>query len=297
MIRILREHRTYSFSSKHRPASVADPGDTVIFETEDAGSHRITHSEDIWTYVSRRDYTNPATGPLYVNSARPGDALAVHIERIELDDQGYTKLSSGSGLLIAEVTTPAVQIWQIDGAPGCYRASWGPYTLPCRPMVGTIGTALANRDFDNFTPGPHGGNLDIPLLGEGATVYLPVHVPGGLLGLGDVHALQGDGEISGVALETRGAVTVRVDLLRDEGRKHPWIETTDSWITVGQDLDGRMAMEAAARDMVLLLGRKLMLSPQDALMLMGVTGHMRPGQAIFADDCPVTFYMSLPKPP
>ena len=296
MIRISREQRIYSFSPAHPPVATIQPGETVIFETEDAGSHRIVKPEDILTYVPRPDYTNPATGPVYVMGAEPGDALSVHIDRIELDKQGYTKISPGAGLLIHEVMAPAVQIWRIMGEPGNYWISWNEYMLPARPMIGTIGTAPASESAYNYFPGPHGGNLDVPAITEGVTVYLPVHVAGAFLALGDVHARQGDGEISGVALEARAIVTTRVELLKEVRWERPWIESPDAWITVGEAPSAQEAMEMATRDMMRLLKERLSMPAHDALMLLGVAGDMRPGQSIFAPMLHVTYYLTLPKP-
>jgi len=295
VLRIPRDQRTYRFSAGNPPAARCQPGETVIFETEDAGSRRIVKAVDIATYVPRHDYTNPATGPLYIEGAQPGDALAVHIERIELDSQGYTKISPGAGLLIGQVRAPAAQIWRVDGRPGDYHVSLGAYRVPAHPMIGTIGTAPAEGEIENYAPGPHGGNLDVPALGEGATIYLPVFVPGALLGIGDVHARQGDGEISGVALEIRSVVTVRIDVLPAAGLSRPWTETPDAWITIGIAGDAQAAMEQATDDMLRLLGQRLALAPADALMLLGVAGDMRPGQSMFDATTPMTFYLSVPK--
>jgi amidase len=296
MIHIPRTQRTYAFSRHHPPAARIAPGETVVFETEDAGSHRIVVEDDIRTYTPRHDYTNPATGPLYIEGAAAGDTLAVRIERIELDAQGYTKISPGAGLLIDEVSAPAAQIWRISGEHGAYAASWRGLSFAAQPMIGTIGVAPAGEPVENYAPGLHGGNLDVPAVAEGATVYLPVFVDGALLGLGDVHARQGDGEISGVALEIRSAVTARIDLLKGVSTEAPWIETDAEWITIGIAGEAKAGMEMATRQMLRLLGRRLDLAPHDALMLLGVAGDMRPGQCMFDPSTPMTFYLTLPRP-
>jgi amidase len=296
MIRLSRQQRCYSFSAANAPVARVPAGATVIFETEDAGSRRITKPQDIHTYVARRDYTNPTTGPVFVEGARPGDTLAVTIERIELDDHGYTKLGPHAGILISQTQTPAVQIWRIAGDHGHYSIRWGDYALPARPMVGTIGVAPAGEPILNYAPGHHGGNLDVPAVAEGATIYLPVFVPGALFSLGDVHARQGDGEISGVALETRSVVTARLDLLADVQWERPWIETPEAWITIGISLDLRQAMEQSVGDMFALLNRTLGLPSHDALMLLGVAGDLRAGQTMLDPTTPATVYLRLPKP-
>ncbi len=296
MIRLSRQQLCYSFSAANPPAARVPSGSTLIFETEDAGSHRITRPADILTYVRRPDYTNPATGPVFIEGAQPGDTLAVSIQSIELDTQGYTKLSPGAGILIERAQAPAVQIWQVAGSPGAYSIRWENYELPARPMIGTIGVAPAGEPILNFAPGRHGGNLDIPAITEGATIYLPVQIPGGLLALGDVHARQGNGEISGVALEIRSTVTAQVDLLRGVQWERPWIETGDAWITIGIHHDLSVAMQQAAGDMFDLLKRQLDLPAHDALMLLGVAGDMRPGQSMLDPATPATVYLRLPKP-
>lgn len=296
MLHLGRDYLLYNFSPDNEPAIWVDPGATIQLETEDAGSGQIRRPEDVHTYVSRPDYTNPTTGPIYVNDALPGDTLSVEIIDIQPSETGYTRLSPTAGLLRGEVPSPAAQIWHVWRQEGTWWAQWQELRLPVRPMVGTIGTAPAAGLIQNNLPGPHGGNMDVPALAEGATLYLPVRVPGALLAMGDVHANQGDGEISNVALEVQARVTIRVDLLRGCVWPRPWAETPVAWITIADAPEPREAMELATRDMLALLGERLSLSPSDSLMYLSLAGDMRPGQSSFSPGVNVTFYLSAPKP-
>ena len=140
--------------------------------------------------------------------------------------------------------------------------------FPVRPMIGVIGTAPAGEGIATAFPGPHGGNMDNRYVTTGATVHLPVAVPGALLGLGDVHASMGDGEISMVAVEIAAEVTVRVDLARGAAVPRPWIETAAAWVTTGDAPETADALRIAAEGMASLLQERLDLSFDDAYMLM-----------------------------
>ena len=151
--------------------------------------------------------------------------------------------------------------------------------FPVRPMVGVIGVTPAGQDVLTGLPGPHGGNLDLNEVAVGATVYLPIQVEGGLLGLGDVHASMGDGELTSGGIDIGAQVTVRVDLLSGRIWPRPWIETRSKWITCATHPDLTQAIRLATSDMLTLLQEKLGVDAEDALMLVGARGDAKLGQA------------------
>ncbi|MCL2407984.1 MAG: acetamidase/formamidase family protein [Defluviitaleaceae bacterium] len=188
-------------SAKNKPAAVVKPGDTVVFETRDCFGSQYKHGNEDESDIDK-SLINPATGPLYIDGAEPGDCLKVTIVDIKLVGKAQMEkrffFEITDGLLIFD----------------------GKTTIPINPMVGVIGTAPpVGVDVPTHTPGMHGGNMDCTMITAGALVYLPVNVPGALLAMGDLHAVMGDGEVCGYGAEIAGEVTVRVDIIK--GFKHP----------------------------------------------------------------------------
>jgi amidase len=123
--------------------------------------------------------------------------------------------------------------------------------------------------------GPHGGNMDNNDAAPGATVFLPVNVPGALFGLGDVHASMGDGELSGGGFDVPAEVTLRIGLRKGLRLRGPRIERDGSIVTTGAHGDPLEAMRIAVEDMVDLLQANLQVDRADALMLLSVRGDVR----------------------
>jgi acetamidase/formamidase len=221
----------YEFSRNVEPRLQIEPGQTIIVETEDAFSGQIRTDAD------RRDksklpLSNPLTGPIWIEGAKPGDVLAVTIRSIEpLIGQCATR--TGEARQLAE--------WLGSDCPHgthvCRIADgiihWGQgITIPYAPMLGCIGTAPSSGASTSLAAGPHGGNMDIVEVCPGNTVFLPVFVPGGLLYLGDAHAAMGHGELSGSGLEMPAETTVTIDLVKDRQLSGPRIESPDEIMTI-----------------------------------------------------------------
>ncbi len=276
MKRVTRDHTTYVLSRDTVPVIEVDPGEEVIFETLDASGGRIRTPQDGVTIYPSPEETNPATGPVYVRGAHPGDSLAVQILGIRLGPYGYSRIKPGSGVIIDELRPPVACIFPIEGDSAVFSPR---IRVPLRPMIGTIGTAPEGPGVPTFYPGHHGGNLDINDVTAGATIYLPVHVEGALLALGDVHASMGDGELTGGGIDAGAEVTVRLDVLEGRSRPRPWIETPTSWITCANASSLAGAIRLATSDMATLLAEKLSISREEAFILIGACGDARPGQA------------------
>ncbi len=218
---------------------------------------------------------NPATGPFWIVGALPGDALAVTIERIDLDPVGWVAAILGTGIAAAAAVEPRVSPFVVrDGAlwPG------GAVRLPLRPMVGTIGVAPADREEIALQLGEYGGNLDINEIRPGATVHLPVQVDGALLALGDVHAAMGYGEAhSGV--NTPASVDLRVDLIREPPQEGIWIESAQELVTVGVAEPLQDALAKAGIAMERQLVRRMRVDPTRARVIAGSSIDRRLGQA------------------
>src|SRR5262249_10904396 len=196
------------FSGAIPPVLHIYPGDTVKTWSVDAGGVDAKG-------VRRSLGGNPLTGPFYVEGTLPGDTLVVKLTRIRLNRD--TAISSGGVVLSAVTPDYAVDKkpvenydsnWVLDHAKGVARLAkpteaLKDYTVPLRPFLGCVGVAPPGRMvFRSGYPGRFGGNMDYNRLREGVTLYLPVSQPGALLFLGDGHAAQGDGELTGNALKT-----------------------------------------------------------------------------------------------
>jgi acetamidase/formamidase len=238
----------YVFSRYADPIARVTPGETVAIYTEDAFESRITRADDKPSEILG-SYLNPQTGPIEVAGAEPGDTLAVHILSIEpTRDWAVSAFIPYFGGLTSTKFTRLLQD-PIPEKVWLYRLenemlTGGPrLRFPWRPFMGTIGTAPELEAISALTPFDHGGNMDVPDVRPGNTVYLPVRVPGALFFTGDCHAGQGDGELCGVALEITARVTLRFDLIKQRPIAWPRIESPTELMAVGS----ARPMEDAAR--------------------------------------------------
>ncbi|MBX6314053.1 MAG: acetamidase/formamidase family protein [Isosphaeraceae bacterium] len=215
---------SYEFSRFLEPRLRIAPGETIIVETEDAFSGQIRTDAD------RRDkqampYSNPLTGPIWVEGAEPGDALAVTIHEIRPTlGQCATRTADPQQLCewLGTDCPHGTHVCPIrDGL-----IYWSEtLTIPYAPMLGCLGTAPAWGVPTTLPAGPHGGNMDLVETSPGHVVSLPVFVPGGLLYLGDAHAAMGQGELSASGLEMPAETTITVDLLKGKMLSAPRIES------------------------------------------------------------------------
>jgi amidase len=222
--RLQRDEIHLYFDPQEGPRLRVPPGSRVVIETEDAHMGSIRTESDVYQSLGevfdRLGGANPVTGPIYVEGVEPGDCVAVMIEDIvpgPVQGQGYTVLTPGLGGLVSNYTlqpalAPRTVICPIRDGKVLFPARGGTIEIPTIPFIGTIGVAPAGQRTLSYLQGSEQlGNTDLPLNGIGATVVMRANVPGGLVSLGDVHAVQGDGEISGAAIECQADVTVRID--------------------------------------------------------------------------------------
>jgi amidase len=291
MLRLTRDQIVYSLDKAHPPVATVDPGVEVLFETWDARTGTIRSDGDLLDRPHPRG-PNPATGPIVVRGAEPGDVLLVEILEIRLADRGYTGTRPGQGVLGHLVTEHRTKVMDIADGMVVFNDR---IRFPVRPMVGVIGTAPAGNGVGTLHPGPHGGNMDHNDVRVGARVHLPVFVPGALLAIGDIHASMGDGEISITALEIPGEVRVRVDLVKGAAPRRPWIEFPECWITTGDGPGIADAIRVAAEEMARLLMDRLSLSANDAYMLLSIRGDARVSQCAEATVVAATARMIMPR--
>lgn len=265
----------FEMSKENEPVLSVASGAKVIFETMDCFSGEVCSAEDT---VSNIDFAkvNPATGPLFIEGAEVGDTLKVTINRIKIADQGVILTAPGLGLLADGIEQEETVIVEVTDEFAKYKG----LELPLRKMIGVIGTAPAGKPVNTGTPHNHGGNLDTISIGEGATVYLPVHVEGALLAMGDMHAAMGDGEIMGAGLEVAGEIEVKVEVLKDAQYPLPFVETDELYITLASRETMEEASQLALNNMVQFLQTKTDLTFNQAGMFLSMAGDLKVSQAV-----------------
>ncbi|MFT4198401.1 MAG: acetamidase/formamidase family protein [Pseudoxanthomonas sp.] len=248
------------------------------------------------------------TGPIHVEGARPGDMLEVRYLHMQPRLRYGSNLAANWGYLYKEFgEQERVTIYQIDADsqnatalyaydfPGKYlvpgtitdcpecnrqRALDG-VRIPVRPHLGTAGVAPAAAGrVSTIPPGTHGGNIDNWRIGAGSTMFYPVQVDGALFSIGDPHISQGDGELSGTAIEASLDVLFQVIVRKDFQFPSPLLEAPDCWIVHGFDEDLDVAMRRASLDMLHLLTEEQRLSRNDAYSLMSVAADFGVTQVV-----------------
>jgi acetamidase/formamidase len=222
------------------------------------------------------------TGPIAVEGAMPGDELIVEVLAMQLaQDWGWNRFAPGMGALPEQFPDARCIHIAIDRAAGTVTLPWG-LKLKAAPFFGIIGVApaAAMSPATSVIPRVFGGNIDNKHFGAGATVHLPVFNPGGLLSVGDGHALQGDGEVCVTAIETALAGTLRVTLAKTTGISRPWAETPTHVITMAFDPDLNVAAASALREMIALIERTTGLSAADAYSLCSIAADMHVTQLV-----------------
>lgn len=294
MTRISRDNLVYGFTPEMAPVATVASGETITFETYDTSTGRIDKAEDVVAYVAARDpkKVNPASGPVYVDGAEPGDALAVEILDIKLISPGFTRALKNAGVIQEGIRDLGIVMVRVDGDHLIFGEK---LRFPARPMVGVIGTAPAAGTVYTADPGPNGSNADFNAMTVGTTAYLPVNVPGALLSLGDLHAAMGDGEVCGTGVEIKGEATVRVTLIKKAAPRRIWLETAEDWITTGQGADLDDAVKEAVEEMTRLLMEQFELDRTEAFLLVSARGDVRIGQAARIPGCDETACVRFPK--
>lgn len=238
-LRIPREHRVCSFWSGHAPVARVAAGATVTLETSDCYDGQVILDAQPPTDEGiDRTRTNPATGPVFVEGAKPGDTLVAEILQVQVAPRGIV---FGADAEWREREAFVLEVRDgIADLPGGLRQ-------PVDPVVGVIGVAPGGPAIRNSHPGDHGGNLDTSDVRAGATVYLPIAVEGALFGLGDIHALQADGEVCGQGIEIAGEVCVKLSLRPGTLASGPVIRTAEGFSVVAsaEDLDAAAELAVA----------------------------------------------------
>jgi amidase len=265
------------FSGTIAPVLHIHPGDTIRTTTVDAGGRDAKG-------VRRSLGGNPETGPFFVEGALPGDTLAVQFHRIRLNrdsaesgDRIVPSAIDPSYYRDAKFNDEFNSDWKLDREAGIGMLSkpterLKKFQVKLQPMLGCIGVAPpANQTFRSGWLGFWGGNLDYNGLREGVTVYLPVYQEGALLFVGDGHALEGDGELNGDALETSMDVEFTVKLIRGQRTQGPRFENEEYLMASGIAGSLPEALQQATTELARWLERDYKLSPNESNIVLGTS--------------------------
>ena len=260
-----RRHLHGHFSRELEPVVTIDPGDSVRISVPNAG-WRLESGELFEPRSAELDAGHALAGPIEIRRARAGQTLAARIDGVQPGSWGMTFTDP-----------PHFVRWELaDGRGRSER-----FDVELRPFLGVLGMPPPDPGVHSTVPPRRwGGNIDCKELVAGTTLFLPIPVDGALFSAGDGHAAQGDGEVSGTAIECPAQVELTLDVRDDLSLEWPVARTADAWITFGFDEDLGCAARIATDGMVDLLGRERGLSREDALALASVVVDLRVTQVV-----------------
>lgn len=276
------------FSPDLAPILSVQPGDTVISSVLDANwytekirPHENRELQKFPDRVAGLDDGHAMIGPIYVEGAAPGKTLAVHIKTLTPGTWGWSAAGGYNNWINrhfgwTEFGDRTWHVWDLDMETMTGRSHTG-NTVTLRPFLGLIGMPPPESGIHSTTP-PRvwGGNLDCRSLIAGSTLYLPIPVEGGLLSFGDGHAAQGDGEVSGIALECpMDVIELTLDVREDFPIAAPVANTPDGWLTLAVNEDLNIAAMDALDAMVTLIQRLYGFQRQEALSIGSLAVDLR----------------------
>lgn len=292
VVEVVPEDYSYVFNPYREPVVRVEPGQRIVIHTEDAFESRINAPDDLPSRaLATAKFLNPQTGPVYVEGAEPGDTLAVRLESIEPKrDYAVSCFVPYFGGLTSTTLTRTLQeplpervyVWNLveEGGERYVENDEVGVRLPWEPFVGTIAVAPDLEAISALSPGPFGGNMDVPDVKPGNSVYLPVFNEGALFYTGDCHARQGQGELCGVALEITSEVTLSFEVIKGGGIEWPRIESGDRLMTVGSARPMEDAARIAYAELIGWLADEHGFSRPDAYQLLTQAGGLYVGNMV-----------------
>jgi len=236
------------------------PGEVVLVETQHGLPERVSR-DGTFRKPREGEPVNPMTGPIFVDGIQPGDGLAIDILEIRVGDWGY------AGGRIYELR---------DG----YAIFDEQLRLPLSPMLGGMGVVPSKGEMNTKAPQETGGNMDCKEVRAGSTIVFTAQVPGALAGMGDAHALQGDGEVRGQGIECDTETLVRFRRLSEPLSKRPVILRRDFVATVGSHENMTEAAWQATNDMIALIVNTTGRDKDTAYQLVNLVGDLRINQIV-----------------
>ena len=254
------------FSRDLPPVLTVEPGDSVRIATPNAG-WVLEDGSDFEPRHLPADWGHALAGPIAVRGARAGQTLVVRIDEVTAGPWGVTLTQP-----------PHLLEWRLEGDE--WVASTG-HRVRSAPFLGVMGLPPAEAGtHSTIPPRPQGGNIDCKELVAGTTLYLPIAVDGALFSAGDGHGAQGDGEVSGTAIEAPSRAQLTLDVRDDLPLEWPCARIDGAWLTFGFDEGLGAAARKAVDGMVALMGREHGLAADDALALASVCVDLRVTQVV-----------------
>ena len=278
-----RNQRIYFLDPAAEPAITIDSGEELLVETWDAFEGLRDPAA-----LDAKALKGPATGPIYVNGAEPGDALKVEFISIAPKDGAAHMVMPGRGFLEEEFTAGYPTVMAFDG-PDVVLPSG--LKLPMQPSMGLVATTPTYVQNTASDSGPYGGDIDMKELVAGSVIYMPVFVPGGLLAFGDCHAVVGDGAVAGTGAECSADSQIRVTIMKGMVLSSPQALTPEHFVVLAYGEELAPAMKQAVRAMVDFLVREKGMSPYDAYTLCSLAGDVRVSRT-FRPISPVKMMLS-----
>jgi acetamidase/formamidase len=234
------------------------------------------------------------TGPIYIDGAEPGDALEIRVRDIQFRvPYGVNNTGPGKGVLPKLLSTPSAKLIRLDLERGVALFA-DDIQIPLSPFMGIMAVAPPRSLglVSSTPPGAWGGNIDLKYTGIGSSLFLPVFNPGGQFFTGDGHAVQGDGEVDGGAIEISLKPTLQFILHKGKSIKLPRVETATDYLTTGLDVDLNVATRIALQEAVDFLQAEKGMSVADAYALCSLAVDLGIGEAV---DVVNLVYAKIPK--
>ncbi|MCL5257426.1 MAG: acetamidase/formamidase family protein [Chloroflexi bacterium] len=287
MIKITKQQYVCVMDKNNPPAAKVPCGEPVLFEVEitlrelvDTG--KLPEHIDFDTLVQ-------ATGPAFIEGAEPGDILIAEFKNLVPYHAGWSAALTTYGMLQDETKKDYTKVVPIRNG----KAFWSDkLQVPVKVFPGTVGVAPKGEGVNCVSPGPHGGNMDNTDLTVGARLFLPVAVPGALFQIADIHAVMGDGEVGGTAIETGADVTVEFDLVKGVPIEGPMVEKPEWIALVASEPNLEEAAREASRRARKLVSEIEGLEVEEAICFVSNFGDLKVCQSV---NSLRTIEMRLPK--
>jgi acetamidase/formamidase len=291
-IELKSENLHGSFNNEYKPVLTVNSGESVRMQTPDIewgySASKGIEREFFKSAVNEETPLHPMVGPIEVKGAKPGMVLEVKLNDVVPGWYG-TNWAGGkkSWQNDAVGLTGSERIrldWELnrDTMTASVEIGSRPVNVALNPFIGLMGVAPAEPGVHHTSPPRYcGGNIDCKELKRGSTLYLPISVDGALFSIGDGHAAQGDGEVSGTAIECpMDLVDITLTLRDDFSLKMPRANTPEGWLTFGFNEDLNLAAGQALDEMVDLLRELHGVERTEALAIASVTVDLRVTQVV-----------------
>ncbi len=267
----------YSFKPKMDSVVTVKQGEIFKVITNDCFYGQIHDESQVLNQI---DYSrlNPATGPVHIEGAEPGDILKVKILSIIPTSKGVAITLPDEGVLGNKPSKSLTMILNIENG----YCDFKDIKIPIKPMIGVIGVATSEemKEIDTATPWMHGGNMDTTDICEGAVLYLPVNQCGALLALGDCHALMGDGELCFTGCEIAAEVTLQTEVIKNKNITWPIVETDDYTMVIASGDTIDEAISSATEQAVDYMMKSLRISWEEAYILSSLILDIKISQVV-----------------